>query len=146
MPPRLNPYQTAPDAMKAMTALEGSVRRLGLDTRLLHLIRLRASQLNGCAFCIAMHTKEARDDGEDQRRLDLLQSWHETELFDARERAALGWTEALTRVAETHVPDAAYERLASVFNEAERVAVTMAVIAINGWNRIAIGFRSAPEA
>lgn len=132
-------------AVKLMFDLETGVRQLGLPARLLHLVRLRASQINGCAFCIAMHTKEARAEGEDQRRLDLLQSWHETDLFDEREAAALQWTEALTRIAETHAPDDAYARLAAVFDDKQQVALTLAINAINSWNRLAIGFRAAPQ-
>ena len=146
MQQRLNQFKANGPAMQLMLDLEGGVRRLGLPERLLHLIRLRASQINGCAYCIAMHTREARADGEDQRRLDLLQSWHECDLFDEREEAALAWTEALTRVAETHAPATAYELLAAAFDEKERVAVTLAITTINAWNRFAIGFRAVPEA
>jgi AhpD family alkylhydroperoxidase len=141
---RINPYRAAPAAMKAMLDFETAARGLGLDPKLIHLVRLRASQINGCAFCMDMHSREARADGESQQRLDVLPAWRETDFYDSRERAALAWTEALTRIADTHAPDDAYEMLAAAFDEAERVALTMAIVAINGWNRIAIGFRTAP--
>ena len=146
MTPRLNYAKANPEALKVLYRAEQGARALGLDAGLLHLIRLRASQINGCAYCIAMHTREARADGEDQRRLDLLQGWRETDLFDAREKAALGWTEALTEVARTHAPDGDYAALEEAFDPAERVAVTVAVTTINAWNRLAIGFRAVPEA
>jgi AhpD family alkylhydroperoxidase len=144
MKPRLNPYQAAPESIRPMLDFEAAVRGLGVDPKLLHLIKLRASQINGCAFCLDMHAHEARADGESQQRLDVLPAWEETNFFDERERAALGWTEALTRIADTRAPDEAYEALAAVFDEKERVALTLAIVAINGWNRISIGFRSVP--
>ena len=144
MKPRLNYYQVAPETIKPMFDFETAVRGLGLEPKLLHLIKMRASQINGCAFCLDMHAHEARADGEAQQRLDVLPAWHETNLFDEREQAALAWTEALTRIADTHAPDEAYDALAAVFDEKERVALTLAIIAINGWNRISIGFRSVP--
>ena len=142
---RLNPATVAPDALQPMYQFEAAIRRLGLPPGLLHLVRLRVSQINDCAFCLAMHTREARHDGETQPRLDLLQAWEETALFDARERAALGWAEALTRVADTHAPDAAYAALAEAFTPDECVALTLAIVAINSWNRICVGFRAVPE-
>jgi AhpD family alkylhydroperoxidase len=142
--PRTNPYQAAPAATKIMRDFDKAVRGLGLDPKLLHLVKLRASQINGCAYCIDLHNREARADGEAQQRLDVLAVWRETEFFEAREQAALAWTEALTRVADTGAPDDAYELLASAFDEAERVALTLAIVTINGWNRIAIGFRMTP--
>lgn len=144
MKPRLNPYAAAPDAIKPMLDLETAVQGLGIEPRLMHLIKMRASQINGCAFCLDMHAHEARADGEAQQRLDVLPAWRETNFFDDRERAALGWTEALTRIADTHAPDDAWEAFAAAFDEKERVAITLAIVAINGWNRIAIGFRSLP--
>lgn len=144
---RLNYGVVAPEAVKAMLGLEQAVKDMGLEPRLFHLVKLRASQINGCAYCINMHSNEARADGDTQQRLDLLSVWRETNFFDKRERAALAWTEALTLVAETNAPDAEYEALAAVFDEKERVAITLAVAAINGWNRFAIGFRtSVPRA
>lgn len=139
---RLNYGVVAPEAVKAMLGLEQAVKDMGLEPKLFHLVKLRASQINGCAYCINMHSHEARSDGETQQRLDLLSVWRETNFFDERERAALAWTEALTLVADTNAPDAEYEALAAVFDEKERVAVTLAIAAINGWNRFAIGFRT----
>jgi len=139
---RLNYGVVAPEAIKAMLGLEQAVKNMGLEPALFHLIKLRASQINGCAYCIDMHSREARADGESQQRLDLLSVWRETNFFDDREKAALAWTESLTLIAETHAPDADYEALAAVFTERERVAITLAIAAINGWNRIAIGFRT----
>ncbi|RAI00012.1 alkylhydroperoxidase [Acuticoccus sediminis] len=146
MQARLNYFQAGSAGPKAMIAFNTAMEGLGIDKALLHLIKLRASQINGCAFCIAMHTKEARADGEDQRRLDLLQSWHETTLFTEAEEAALAWTEALTRLADTHAPDDVYARLAAAFSEKECVDITTAIVAINGWNRFAVGFRAVPQA
>jgi AhpD family alkylhydroperoxidase len=139
---RLNYGVIAPEAIKAMMGLEQTVKDMGLEGKVFHLVKLRASQINGCAYCINMHSHEARADGETQQRLDLLSVWRETNFFDERERAALAWTEALTLVAETNAPDAEYEALAAVFDEKERVALTLAIAAINGWNRFAIGFRT----
>lgn len=139
---RLNYGVVAPEAIKAMMGLEQAVKDIGLDPNLVHLIKLRASQINGCAYCIDLHNREARADGESQQRLDLISVWRETNFFNEREKAALAWTEALTLISETHAPDKEYEALAAVFDERERVAVTLAISAINGWNRIAIGFRT----
>ena len=139
---RLNYAVVAPEAIKAMMGLEQAVKDMGLEPKLFHLVKLRASQINGCAFCINMHNREARADGETQQRLDLLSVWRETNFFDERERAALAWTEALTLISETNAPDAEYEAIAAVFDEKERVALTLAIAAINGWNRFAIGFRT----
>jgi AhpD family alkylhydroperoxidase len=139
---RLNYGVVAPEAIKAMMGMEQAVKDLGLEPGLFHLIKLRASQINGCAFCINMHSREARADGETQQRLDLLSVWRETNFFDEREKAALAWTEALTLISDTNAPDADYEALAAVFDERERVAITLAISAINGWNRFAIGFRT----
>ncbi len=139
---RLNYGVVAPEAVKAMMGLEQAVKDMGLEPGLFHLIKLRASQINGCAYCINMHNREARADGESQQRLDLLSVWRETSFFDEREKAALAWTEALTLIADTNAPDADYEALAAVFDERERAAITLAIAAINGWNRFAIGFRT----
>ena len=139
---RLNYGVVAPEAIKAMIGLEQAVKGMGLEPTLFHLIKLRASQINGCAYCIDMHNREARADGEAQQRLDLLSAWRETNFFDEREKAALAWTEALTLIADTHAPDADYDALAAVFDERERVAITLAIAAINAWNRFAIGFRT----
>jgi AhpD family alkylhydroperoxidase len=138
---RLNPYQAAPDAMNAMLALEKYVQGSGLEPTLIELVKTRASQINGCAFCLHMHTRDARAHGETEERLYLLDAWRESSLYTPRERAALEWTEALTLVAQTHVPDAAYETAREQFDESELVKLTLLVNAINAWNRFAIAFR-----
>jgi AhpD family alkylhydroperoxidase len=142
MRPRLDFYKASPDAAKAMLALEAAVRKLGLEPGLLELVKLRASQINGCAYCVDLHSTDARKHGESERRLHAVAVWREAPFFTEKERAALAWTEALTRVSETRAPDADYEWLSSQFTEQERVNLTVAINAINGWNRLAIGFRS----
>jgi len=142
MQPRLDFYKASPDAAKAMLALEAAVKSLGLEPSLLELVKLRASQINGCGYCVDMHSRDARKHGESERRLYALTVWRETPFFTERERAALAWTEALTRISETRAPDADYEWLSSQFTERERVDLTLAINAINSWNRLAIGFRS----
>ena len=142
MKPRLNAYQAAPDAMKALGALEGYVQGSGLEHSLIELVKTRASQINGCAFCIHMHTRDARARGETEERLYLLDAWRESPLYTERERAALAWTEAVTLVSQTHVPDAVYEQARQHFAEDELVKLTLLVATINAWNRIAISFRS----
>ncbi|MCC6917925.1 MAG: carboxymuconolactone decarboxylase family protein [Alphaproteobacteria bacterium] len=142
MQPRLNPYKIDMALLKPMLALEESVMSSGLEKSLIHLVKTRASQINGCAYCIHMHTTEARRDGESEERLYLLDAWRESPLYTPRERAALGWTEALTRVADTHAPDADYEALEPHFDDTEKVKLTLAIMTINAWNRLAIGFRS----
>ncbi len=139
---RINTHNVAPDAYRAMYQLEEYVRRSGLESRLLHLMKLRASQINGCAYCIDMHTKDARAEGESEQRLYLLSAWREAPFYSERERAALEWTEAVTLVSQTQVPDDVYERVRQQFSEQELVNLTMAVVAINGWNRLAISFRA----
>ena len=131
MTPRLNPYKAAPAAMKAMTALENYVQQSGLDHSLIDLVTTRASQINGCAYCIHMHTSEARARGETEERLCLLDAWLESPLYSERERAALGWTEAVTLISETHLPDAVYDQARQYFSETELVNLTMCVAAIN---------------
>lgn len=140
--PRLNPFTAAPTAMKAMLDLENQVKASGLEMSLIHLVKTRASQINGCAFCIHMHTREARADGETEERLYLLDAWRESPLYSDRERAALAWTEALTLVAQTRAPDEDYALLKAHFSDEEQVKLTLAISAINAWNRFAIGFRS----
>ncbi len=141
--PRLDIYKTAPGVYQAMAALEGHVRKSsGLEQSLLELLRLRASQINGCAFCIDMHTKDARAEGESEQRLYCLEVWREAPFYTDRERVALAWTEAITRISESHAPDAVYEEARQQFSEEELVNLTLAIIAINGWNRLAIGFRA----
>ena len=144
MEPRMDYVKASPDAYRAMAGLEAFVRRSGIEHPLLHLIKLRASQINGCAYCIDMHSKDARAAGETEQRLYGLGAWRESPCYTSRERAALVWTEAVTRVADGHVPDAAYDAVRSHFDEKERVDLTVAVAAINAWNRVAISFRSVP--
>jgi AhpD family alkylhydroperoxidase len=143
MESRINYKQTNPDGLKALRELENYVHHCGLEPALLELVKTRASQINGCAFCIDMHTKDARANGETEQRLYALNAWRETPFFTDRERAALLWTEALTLVPQTHAPDAVYESVRPHFAEKELVDLTLAIVAINGWNRLAIGFRSA---
>jgi AhpD family alkylhydroperoxidase len=142
MQPRLDPFAVAPAMMKPMLALETAVKTSGLEMSLIGLVKTRASQINGCAYCIHMHTRDARAAGESEERLYLLSAWRESSLYTPRERAALAWTEALTLVAETHAPDADYQELRRHFTEEEIVKLTLLIGAINVWNRIAIGFRS----
>ena len=144
MTPRLaEPHKAAPAAIKAMMALESTLGASGLEHDLLELVKLRASQINGCAFCIHMHATYLRKHGESEMRLHMLNAWRESSFYSARERAALGWTEALTRLAETGAPDADYELLKAEFTEAEQVNLTLAIGAINTWNRLQVGFRAA---
>jgi AhpD family alkylhydroperoxidase len=136
--------KAAPDGYKAMSALESYVRQSGLEHSLLELVKTRASQINGCAFCLDMHTKDARAAGETEQRLYTLSAWEETPFFTDRERAALAWTEAVTRVADTHVPDEMFERVRQHFTEKELADLTLAIVAINGWNRLSVAFRKVP--
>ena len=136
--------KTAAGAVQAMIALETFVRRSGLEGSLIDLVKTRASQINRCAYCIDMHTKDARAAGENEQRLYALDAWRETPFYSERERAALEWTEELTRISESTVPDELYERVRAHFSEEELVSLTLAVVAINGWNRIAIPFRAVP--
>jgi len=142
MTPRIDLFKAAPDAIKAMMGLETYVRASGLQPSLMELVKMRASQLNGCAFCLDMHARDARKQGESEQRLYLLSAWRESPLFTDSERAALAWTEALTRLPDTGVPDAIYEELARHFSEAEIVRLSMLIVAINGWNRLNVGVRT----
>jgi AhpD family alkylhydroperoxidase len=135
-----------PKADEAMMALENYVAGSGLEAPLVELVRLRASQINGCAYCLDMHTKDARARAEKEQRLYLLQAWQDVSLYSDRERAALAWTEAITKIGETHAPDSIYKEARKHFTDAELVALTMAIVTINGWNRIAIAFRLKPGA
>lgn len=144
MQPRMEYYKVAPAAMRGMVALQKVVNETGLDPILQELIKIRVSQINGCAYCIDMHTKDARALGETEQRIYALNAWRETPFFTDRERAALLWTESVTRISEGHVPDAVYQQALTQFNEAELVHLTLAVVTINSWNRIAIAFRSVP--
>lgn len=141
MKKRLNYQSAAPGALKGMLELEKFVHSSGLERRLYHLIKTRASQINGCAYCLDMHTKDARKAGETEQRLYLLSAWRETAMFSDRERAALAWTEAMTLISENDMSDELYEQVTQHFSEQEVVALSMAIIAINGWNRLAISFR-----
>ena len=132
-----------PDAIEALRALEKYVRTCGIEPKALELIKIRASQTNGCAYCLDMHTKDARERGETEQRIYLLNAWRETQFFTKKERAALAWTEAVTQVSVSHVPDQVYEVARQCFDERD-LDSTMAIIAINGWNRLAVSFRSVP--
>ena len=142
--PRLNYSKIAPDGYHAMRKLNDYVKSSGLDPSLLELVKLRSSQINGCAYCIDMHTKDARSQKETEQRLYALSAWRETPFYTDRERAALAWTEAVTLLAETHVPDDVYELAHKHFAEKELVDLTLAIIVINGWNRLAVSFRTVP--
>lgn len=142
MQARLDPFAVSPQTMRPMRELEHAVHESGLEPGLILLVKTRASQINGCAFCIHMHTHDARARGETEARLYLLDAWRESSLYSERERAALAWTEALTLIAQTHAPDADYEALRRQFTEDEIVKLTLLIATINAWNRIAIGFRA----
>lgn len=144
MQSRLEYTKIAPAGMTAMLGLENYIRHSGLEPALLELVKLRASQINGCAYCVDMHTKDARARGESEQRLYAVVVWRETPFFTERERAALAWTEAVTQVSYEHVPDEVYQLTRQHFSEKELVDLTLAIIAINGWNRLAIGFRTVP--
>jgi len=145
MQSRLNFYEAGPDAIKAMLGLEAHINKCGFEKPLIDLVRLRASQINGCSYCIDKHYSDARKLGETERRLATLAVWEETALFSGRERAALEWTEAVTEVAKTHVPDAVWERVKPHFTSKEMVDLTLLISTINAWNRIAIAFRKQPD-
>lgn len=140
--PRIDLNAVAPELYRAMIGLETAVRHAGLEKPLLELIKTRASQINGCAFCLDMHTKDAMHAGETPQRLFALDAWEEAPFFTARERAALGLTDAMTRIAETHVPDEAWNAAAEQFDERELAALVFAITTINAWNRIAISSRA----
>lgn len=144
MTPRLDYLSTAPAMLAPMMQLERAVASSGLEHSLIELVKTRASQINGCAFCIDMHTRDARKAGESEERLYLLNAWREAPHYTPRERAALAWTEALTLVAKTGAPDADYDGLEPHFTPEEKVKLTLLICTINSWNRIAIGFRSVP--
>ena len=144
MQPRLDYKKASPEATKAMMDLHAYVHRCGLEHTLMELVKLRASQINGCAHGMDMHTKELRADGESEQRLYLLSAWRECPFYTDRERAALAWTEALTRLEGSEVPDAVYAEARAVLSDEELVKLTMAIVAINGANRINIAFRTLP--
>jgi AhpD family alkylhydroperoxidase len=145
MQPRIEAAKVAPGAYHAMLALENYIWKSSkLEPSLLHLIKMRASQINGCAYCIDMHSKDARANGETEQRLYALDAWRETPFFTDRERAALAWTEAVTLVTRDHVPDAVFEEASQRFTQEELVNLTLAVTTINAWNRLSIAFRAVP--
>ncbi len=139
---RVDYRRAFPEAMQAMLGLEQAVHESSLEPELLELVKMRASQINGCGYCLDMHSKDARARGETEQRLYVLPAWREAPFYSDRERAALAWTEAITLVAETDAPDDVYNELTGHFSEDEIVALTLAIVAINGWNRFAIGLRS----
>lgn len=138
----MNHTNISPGALKTMLDIETYLATCGVERPLLRLIKMRASQINGCAYCLDMHSKDARAKGETEQRLYALDPWRETRFYTAREHAALGWTEALTRIAQTHAPDDVYREARVQFSEEELADLTLAIVAINVWNRIAIGFRA----
>lgn len=144
MKERLDPRKVVPEAMQAMSSLHGYVNKCGLDHRLLELVKLRASQINGCGWCIDMHTKELRAGGESEQRLYLISAWREAPFYSERERAALAWAEALTLLTGGDVPDEVYASARAQFSEEELVKLTLAIVAINGANRINVAFRRVP--
>jgi AhpD family alkylhydroperoxidase len=144
MQARLDFYKANPEGTKAMIALEERASKSSIEKPLAELVRLRASQINGCAYCVDMHTTDARKGGETDRRLATVSVWRETPFFTERERAALEWTESVTLLAQTHVPDEVWERVKPHFSDKEIADLTLLIVAINGWNRIAVTFRKMP--
>ena len=144
MKSRIDLMRVNPGVIQAMLGLERQIHKAGLEHGLLDLVRMRASQINGCAYCPDMHSKDARANGETEQRLYGLDAWRETPYYSPRERAALEWTEALTLVAETHVPDEVFERVREQFSEDELVHLSLAIVAINGWNRLNVAARTVP--
>ncbi len=138
---RLIAYDVAPLAMKVVLEVENYIQQCGLEKSLIELVKMRASQINGCAYCLDMHSGDARRNGETEQRLYLLDAWQESTLYSARERAALAWTEVVTRIAETHAPDAVYDEVRRHFADKELVDLTTLVGLINLWNRLAISLR-----
>jgi len=141
MKTRLNYAKASPEAFKAVMALENYVQSSGLERRFVHLIKLRASIINGCAFCVDMHVKESRHDGLSEQWINLMSVWRESTVYTAQERALLGWVDAVTKIAETGAPDGDFDALKAHFSEEEIVKITLAIGTINTWNRIAVGFR-----
>jgi AhpD family alkylhydroperoxidase len=146
MHPRIDQSKASPGAMNAMLGLERYLRQSGLPENLVHLVRLRVSQINGCAYCLDMHSKDLRAAGETEQRLYLLDAWREAPFYSEQERAALAWAEAVTLVSEDHVPDEVYEQARAEFSEPELIDLTIAIVAINGWNRLNVAFRTVPGA
>jgi len=138
---RINPYEAAPDAMKAFWNVDKYIRQCGLDASLVELVKMRASQINGCAFCLDLHSKDARKAGESEQRLYLLSGWREAHVYSDRERAALAWTDALTMIADDHAPDTVYDAVRPHFTDKELADLSALIGLINAWNRLATGFR-----
>lgn len=141
---RIAYYQVAPEGIKALQGADAYFKSSNIEPRLRALVELRTSQINGCAYCVDMHTRQAREHGETQQRLDCLCVWRETSFYDDRERAALAWTESVTNVSQTGIPDAAYEEVKKQFSDKDLVDLTLIISVMNAWNRIAIGFRQGP--
>ena len=144
MQPRIDYRKYAQQPLQSMLALEKYISESGLDPKLIHLVKMRASQINGCAYCLDMHSLDARAEGESEQRLYTLDAWRETPFFTDRERAALAWTEALTLISHTHAPDDVYDEVKKQFSEKEIVDLTFVIGTINLWNRLAISLRAAP--
>ncbi|MBX9459465.1 MAG: carboxymuconolactone decarboxylase family protein [Rhizobium sp.] len=142
MQPRFNFFKAAPEAYKAVAALDDYIQTSGIEKRHIHLVKLRASIINGCSYCVDMHSKEALQTGLPQQWITLISAWKESPIYDARERALLGWVDAVTNIAQTGIPDEAYEALKVHFSEEDMTKLTVAIGAINVWNRLAVGFRS----
>lgn len=144
MSARIDFTKASPEVTKGLLGLERYLRTCGLEESLLLLVKMRASQINGCAYCLDMHSKDARAAGETEQRLYVLDAWRESPFYTDRERAALAWTESLTRIADTHAPDEVFREVREHFDEKELADLTLAIVTINAWNRIAIGFRAEP--
>lgn len=142
MQSRFDFFKAAPDAYKAVAALENYVQNSGIEKRLIHLIKLRASIINGCSYCVDMHVKEARHTGLSEQWINLVSAWRESPIYDARERAVLGWVDSVTNIAQTGAPDDAYETLRAHFSEEDMTKLTVAIGTINVWNRLCVGFRA----
>jgi AhpD family alkylhydroperoxidase len=142
MQARIDFLKTSPAATKTLLDMEAYLARSSIERPLLHLVKMRASQINGCAYCLDMHSKDARNEGETEQRLYALDAWRETPFYSPRERAALAWTETLTLVSQTRAPDAEFEAAHAEFSESELVDLSLAIVAINGWNRMCVGFRA----
>ena len=143
---RLNPLAVAADGYAALSKVEDYLKNCGLEPRLLALVKTRVSQMNGCAYCLHMHTQDALEAGEQPVRLHLLNAWHESAMYSERERAALAWAESLTNIAQTHAPDQVYEQARRQFSDKELADLSIAIAMINAWNRLAIGSRATPPA
>jgi AhpD family alkylhydroperoxidase len=144
MEPRLDYRKFRPEPLQAMLLLEQYIASCGLDHKLVHMLKLRVSQINGCAYCIDMHSLDARAAGETEQRLYALDAWRETPFYTERERAALAWVESITRVSETHVPDSVFDEVKAHFSDQEIVDLTFVASTINAWNRLAVPLRSVP--